>query len=655
MITLSALVLIVVSLLTTVIIIQVIHTTQAAYGDNILQQQKLIDQIIHQYAQNIASNTKTLSEMPLIKEADGRITSYVDQASESGYVDMLPLEGTPYEREVYLTLKAFQTTHHSVLNASLGVQENGGFVKHPESPRFNHYDARERLWYQKAIQSPHDVVISEIYTTSSHENVILCVKAVVNAHDDIIGVITVDFDLNDLSESLSKVQIGDRGYMILTDSEGNILAHPTQPSLIGKSLSDIGLSDFLDENNVVAMTKTLTLDDGISYWIEATPSWLSTFPLYLITFVEESAFYSNALGIFKRILIITLFILIGTLAIAYVVSKRLTKPLTELGHYANRLAGGNLEHRLTTSRIDELGVLMRQLNTMADAIEASQLHLEDLVSERTADLVQANTTLSETLSLLKATQRQLIQSEKLAGLGTLVSGISHEMNTPLGIAISAASYQESLVEELNKNISMNRGDDAANVTIIHNLFKSLDILNRNLLRTTFLIEQFKQVAVDYSAHSPRAFNVKQYIEDVAVSLKPLLLKGEHTLSVVCEDTMTITHYPGIFSQIITQLVTNACDHAFSDQKNGHITLTILKKHHELELRFKDNGSGMSKDHVEKAFEPFFTTGRAKGGTGLGLHIVYNLVTLHLSGTIDIQSEPNHGTTITIHIPLDTIL
>ncbi|WP_204700294.1 PAS domain-containing sensor histidine kinase [Halanaerobacter jeridensis] len=251
---------------------------------------------------------------------------------------------------------------------------------------------------------------------------------------------------------------------------------------------------------------------------------------------------------------------------------------------------------------------------------------------------------------LQRTQKQLVQSEKMAALGRLVAGIAHEINTPIGVGITAASHiadeTKSIIDLYNDN-NMKRED-------LENYLKTIldtsDMILKNLDNASELISNFKQVAVDRTDNKKRKFKLKEYLKDVLVSLKPKLKNTKHKVKINGADDLEVDTYPGAISQIITNLTVNSLRHAFEKQEQGVIKIDILEKDKVVELRYSDNGRGMAEEEKEKIFDPFYTTKRGQGGTGLGLNLVYNLVTSTLNGKIECDSKLGEGTTFTILFP-----
>lgn len=276
--------------------------------------------------------------------------------------------------------------------------------------------------------------------------------------------------------------------------------------------------------------------------------------------------------------------------------------------------------------------------------------LEERVIERTEQLAEANNELVLMLETLKRTQTQLIQSEKMSALGNLVAGVAHEINTPIGISVTAVSHLAEKTTELTKSFHSNQITRSELEKYLELGREMSSIILINLERAANLIRSFKQLAVDQSSEVKRVFNVQAYIKEVLLSLQPKLKKTKHQIKIDCPDDLEIKSYPGALSQIITNLIMNSLIHAFSEDESGLITFTVIRDQSTINFSYSDNGKGITRESLGKIFNPFFTTMRGKGGTGLGLHIVYNIVTQTLHGTINCQSQQNNGTTFNISFP-----
>ena len=279
-----------------------------------------------------------------------------------------------------------------------------------------------------------------------------------------------------------------------------------------------------------------------------------------------------------------------------------------------------------------------------------KVHLQ--LRSLTKELSKQNTVLSDTLENLRATQSQLVESEKMAALGSLVAGVAHEVNTPIGIGVTAASL---LDEKLNQIIEIYQEGSLKRSELenfLETAQQSSTIILSNLDRAANLIQSFKQVAVDRASESQRKFQLKAYIHEVLHSLQPKLKSTQHQVIVRDFPEVELNSYPGAFAQILTNLVLNSLIHAYEPEDAGTIAITLQQESDRVILEYTDDGRGISPENLSQIFDPFFTTKRGRGGTGLGLHIIYNLVTQKLQGTIECESEEGVGTKFTIELPLN---
>lgn len=252
---------------------------------------------------------------------------------------------------------------------------------------------------------------------------------------------------------------------------------------------------------------------------------------------------------------------------------------------------------------------------------------------------------------LRETQNSLIEAEKLAALGRLVAGVAHEVNNPVGISLTVASSLERKTATFASEVE--RGD-LRRSRLNDFLQTSRDASSQlvaNLNRAAELIQSFKQVAADRNYSDQRTFDLGDLTEQVVMSLRPGLRKHHLTLNVNCQPNLAMNSYPGPYGQVLTNLFLNSVAHAFPDGRPGTVDIQVREYGKDsVEVVFSDNGCGMSLDVRRRAFDPFFTTRRDQGGTGLGLHIVYSIVTTRLGGRLDLDSEPGKGTRIRMVLP-----
>lgn len=265
-------------------------------------------------------------------------------------------------------------------------------------------------------------------------------------------------------------------------------------------------------------------------------------------------------------------------------------------------------------------------------------------------LEEQNAALNTALTQLQQAQGELVRQEKLASLGGLVAGVAHEINTPLGICVTATSH---LVEELRLT-----REELANGEMtedsLGNFFdivdQSLRIMTTNTQRAAALVRSFKQVAVDQSSGDIRSFNLRNYLNEVLLSLQPKLKGRPVQVEVDCTHDLVLDSYPGAVSQIVTNMVVNSLVHGFEREQAGKIDIRAALEDETVTLTYADDGAGMDEESLDKLFDPFFTTKRGSGGSGLGAHILFNLVTGALGGTVHVESAPGQGLRYELRFP-----
>ncbi len=269
--------------------------------------------------------------------------------------------------------------------------------------------------------------------------------------------------------------------------------------------------------------------------------------------------------------------------------------------------------------------------------------LEQRVLERTQEL-------SGALDRLTAAQSELVRSEKMSALGSMVAGIAHELNTPIGNSLTVASTLQDQTHtfqvEMSKGLTKSRLEQ-----FVVGVREGSTILMSGLRQAAELVASFKQVAVDQSSVNRRPFRLHDTVHEILLTLGPSLRKTTHTVTNAVPDDIAMDSYPGPLGQVLTNLINNARVHGFDGMENGSITIAARYLDDAMvELTVLDNGRGISSSHLSKVFDPFFTTKLGQGGSGLGLNIVYNLVTKALGGSIQVQSEPGKGALFVMSLP-----
>ncbi len=270
--------------------------------------------------------------------------------------------------------------------------------------------------------------------------------------------------------------------------------------------------------------------------------------------------------------------------------------------------------------------------------------LETIVNERTLELEQ-------TLAHLQSTQERLIQSEKLSSLGALVAGVAHELNTPIGNALVCTDHLQQDVTQISQLTLSRQLNRAIFDEFVKRSVTSADIILKNLNRASQLISSFKKVSVDQSSEVMKTFDLATCISDTVLMITPAFRHHSAQITVECPPNICMHSYPGALSQVITNVISNAYIHAFDNHSNGQISIKAQRlTPDQVLLMISDNGKGIPEPDLPKIFDPFFTSRLGQGGSGLGLHICYNLVSGPLHGTIKAASTPGQGTIFSITLP-----
>ena len=296
-------------------------------------------------------------------------------------------------------------------------------------------------------------------------------------------------------------------------------------------------------------------------------------------------------------------------------------------------------------KTSSLSTTMLEMNKQQRELigQQEQLKAENIRRSQTEQtLTQTNKELKNSIQELSKAQERLLDAEKMAILGKLSAEISHEINTPIGVSITSTSYLSDLLSSLQEDINNQKLTKRSLDDFANNADQSLRLLLNNLNRASDLITSYKQVAVDQTSDKTRKINVAQYLNEIIQSLHPKLKKTKHTIKVNCADNIDIYCHAGAISQIFTNLIINSIIHGFDSIESGTITINAMLKGERLFLHYQDNGIGVPQDKLSQLFDPFYTTKSGDGGTGLGTHIINELVTDTLNGQIVAHSEAGQG-------------
>ncbi len=371
-----------------------------------------------------------------------------------------------------------------------------------------------------------------------------------------------------------------------------------------------------------------------------------------------------------RLALVFLTILIGVaVLLRWFLNTLLVTPVVSLSKFSRKLAAGNFSTTSHSSRRDEIGGLINDFNVMSDRLKSSFNEIEsknraiqhknDELTAIDIEVMDLNKNLEEkveirTLKLkqslqeLNETQNKLVEVQKMASLGRLVSGVAHEINTPIGVCITAVSHAVDETDILRKHFDEEVLSRSELSKYLDLQIESIQMIQDNLKRAAKLVKSFKSVSVDQSSSTPVKFCLNDTIE--------FILDKYHTeytgikMQLVCDDRFIITSYLDVFSLIIENMLLNSFQHGFENQDVGLVTIEVSVVDTDLCIRYCDDGKGMTAEALRNIFEPFYTTKRGVGGTGLGMHIVFNLVTQKLKGGISCESEEGKGIKVMIKIP-----
>jgi signal transduction histidine kinase len=469
-----------------------------------------------------------------------------------------------------------------------------------------------------------------------------------------IGVLAAQVNLEILQPVIEdRIGLGETGEAILAQQTQNIVTYTSHLHHLAAPLKQIPI-----EQLALPMQHALHgergQDLGVDYaGHDVVAAWRYLPGLHWGMVVKIDA--DEALAPLARLRLHTLLVL-GILvlmagAAAFFLGFSIINPLRHFINVINEITHGDLKQRVILSRQDELGQLAIAFNRMADEVQNGRDTLEQTVVVRTAELMIAKNEVETAFNSLKQTQDTLVQSEKMAALGGLVAGIAHEINTPIGVILMSSTHLEAETDKVACRYRQGElsGDELEDY--FDTARQSVRLMTINSQRAAELINSFKQVAVDQTGGERREFDLKGYIEEIVLSLRPKLKRTAISVGLECPEGLTVNSYPGALSQILTNFIVNSLQHAYQPDQAGRLNIRVtLLSDDTIRLIYSDDGKGIPPELQSKIFDPFFTTQRGNGGSGLGLHIVYNAVYQTLKGRLQMHSAFAQGTMFTLHFP-----
>ncbi len=609
------------------------------------------DQIVTQIAENINFVTKYYDDMMSHFIVDPKIQSAIWKSINLKDSNKEKQQNLDY---INTSISDFLSTKSTDISA-LGIYASGGysfgvFPKGISPNSFFDEAGKENNLLKKIVSangSPVWVSPAEwlVHFNKKMNSIIICRNF--NKIDSTRNIVLImelkTYKLSDLCspDGIYDESINNTSFII--DENGNIVSH-MEENIIGQNIAAFIKSKPIIDR--IKISKGLT---SFRTTVNNTDSYISAIDISinenwkLINIIDNSLLYRDTYkAIYISIIIwgicvfIAFIISMGISLNVSIAVKTVAKGLSDIAEGET-----HLDKRLEITSNDEIRDLVIAFNK-----------IQDKEKENIKSIKNSQLELIETLTTLQNTQAQLVQSEKMASLGSLVAGIAHEINTPIGISVTAASHIMSKTQDFTSLLESKTLKRSDLNELSTTLTEAMEILLRNLHRASELIKSFKQVAVDQTHEDKRELNVKKYLEEIVLSLTPSLKKRKINIHINCDDNIQIKVYAGSVSQIITNLIMNSLMHAYEIDDTGTIVIKAYNSaDNKLILEFSDDGKGMEQDVVSKIFDPFFTTKRGNGGTGLGLHLVYNIVYQMLEGTIVCKSEPGKGTSFVIEFPI----
>lgn len=557
-----------------------------------------------------------------IREAENSLRTVVHEIRQAG------MSGRITDQTIREILTKAQPFNQVMKALQFVTPQRQAWVNTIDYPAYQ-TDADDRTYISALLADPTNTttIIGQPFQRFYDAELIVPIAMnVQSAQGDYLGIISTDISVSYFSSVYQRVAKDSGAMVSLFTNDGVIIVRfPLDSAQVGQRITDTRLLQNLAKRPAEGMFEDRQfLDQSNTRERYYTYRKIALYPIITVFAREKqevlAPFYERSKA---RILIAA-----GTVLFVLLLSFLLWRYITRLHQSESMLRQAELE--------------VRSMNT----------GLEHKVQERTASLKTANADLEKALATLQCMQEEMFRSEKMAALGHLVAGISHELNTPIGNCLMVASTLKERCSELQQEMDNPLPRRSVLARLVSESAQGSDIIEKSLHRAAQLIQSFKQVSLDQATDHRRSFELQQLLEEVVLTLEPTCKRKRHQLICQFEANIMLDGYPGALAQIITNFVNNAILHAFPESVHGEMRLTTRRlPADKVEISFSDNGVGISPQHQNRVFDPFFTTRLGQGGSGLGLHIVYNLVTTGLGGVISMQSVAGQGTEFKIVIPL----
>lgn len=511
------------------------------------------------------------------------------------------------------------------------------------------------------------------------------------------GVLVINLNPDIFSSAVENFYIGDSGFMVIVDENGQLIASPKRSkelvsnndlkAIVGNALENSKQYEKLNPNLLRNIETSVGENEYfVSYSKLQNTRW------YIIALVETQALTSGTTTLIQMMIVIIAIAVAISVLLSLLFTRRLFKPIVKLSEAMKAYQSGNYGQRIDDTFRYEFEVLKENYNLMADRIsndfnrineystslERSQSELntlnqelEDRVEERTRELLEANTYLEKTLAQnqetqveliitknelenslieLKETQSKLVETEKNAALGQLLAGISHEINTPLGTALTSITYLDTMQRDLIAKFDKNTLGRSAFIDFLKDATETTKLITSTLHKTIGILNRFKEITILHSERDLSSFSLYERVNDITQIYKEKDRRIQYKLSISPEVELYAPS--GLIQEILEILIENSITHGFSDEAilTPIVSIEALVKDGDLELVYSDNGKGLELYQESRIFEPFYTTTFGSGGSGLGLHLLYNIVSTTLQGRVDIVDIEGQSLSFKLTLP-----
>ncbi len=555
-------------------------------------------------------------------------------------VDRRTVTENPYYQLVLNSLEETQKSGQTYFLAWVANEKANFYLDSTGVIPDESYDVKKRPWYEVAINAK-DIAFTPPYVEWGTKRVVIsCIKPL-RENQEIYGFVVMDFNMEKIPSIFQNSKINKNDKSFLISAQGDYIYHDDSEKIMKANIHQSGdaLNPYvawIDKGNIAF--KEIRFE-GKNYYLEVYP--IEENGWKVVSLIDKGAVEKQIQKIAGTIVGILVVIFMIILIWVHWSIKRTMAPYKKVTEFADEIASGEFSKNIPEAYIkreDEMGSLSRSFQVIIDAFRNENIVLEQKIADINDEL-----------------QKQyafILEAEKAASLGYLVAGVAHEINTPVGVSLSAASYLKKVNDEQRQRLA----DGTMNKSNLKELMSVIDestrLLNTNLERAADLVKSFKQLAVDQSSGVCEHFDLKENMDSVILSLLHEYKHMSVTIINRCPEQVYIHSFPGAMSQIITNLIINSLHHGLEGCTNGLIEIDVKQVGNQMILVYQDNGIGISEENIGRIYEPFFTTNRKKGNSGLGMHIVMNLVTQKLKGYIVCVSQEGEGVRFTIEFPKD---